>query len=79
MSEANGGGMVICSKDPSGAPVSPSEDATDAAACGPRSGATGTPLCGKTKEGHPNDERKAPHKTPHSSEEDDLHKKGILF
>jgi hypothetical protein len=79
MSEADGGGVVVCSKDPSGAPVSPSEDATDAAACGPRSEETGRPLSGKTKGGHPDDEKKAPHKTPHSGEEDDLHKNGILF
>ena len=32
MSEANGGGRVESSKEPSGATVSPSEDATDAAA-----------------------------------------------
>jgi hypothetical protein len=48
MLEANGGGMVVCSKDPSGATVSPSEDASDATACGPRSGASWTPLYGKT-------------------------------
>ena len=48
MSEADGGGWVESSKEPSGAMVSPSEDATNVAACNPQSQVGEKPE-GKTK------------------------------